>query len=185
MPVRTWQPGDPVASPAYLDAGFLAAALIRKDARYANASRLLAELLVNQTELVVSLLTLTEALWAVVKLSYCEMMKQPPGAHFNPEIFRRHHANLVARYGDRFDLIGDLIRDLLVAGVPVSLAPTDMANFQEMAMGVGDHMRSLGFASADAAHLALAQANARSLITTDTEFRKVADEPLDILLIQA
>ena len=184
MPLRIWQPGDAVVSPAYLDAGFVAAALIRRDTRYAKASSLLGELLANQTELVVSLLTLTEAVWAVVKLSYCELMKQPSGAHFNPEIYRRHHENLIARFGDRFDLVGDFIRDLARDGVPITFAPDEMGGFQQLAARLPDQMREFRFASADAAHFALAQARARTLITTDSDFQRAADDDLEIVLIQ-
>lgn len=174
MAYSTWQSGLSVVSPVYLDSGVLIAALVRKDPRYQQASFLVADLLINQVEIVISILTLSETLWGLAKLSHQQLFNQPPRTQFNPEIYRRHSEQIFQTHGSRMYMVHDTIRDWLDAGIVVSIIPANIAEMQHASQVSPDYMRKFQLASADAVHLALAQSHAKSFVTTDSEFQRAA-----------
>lgn len=167
-------------SPAYLDASVVVAANVRTDRVYPRATRLLSELLVNRTKILVSVLTLTEALWVIAKLSYCEINNQRPGAHWNVGLFRTWCDRIFERFPTRMNAIQEMIRMWSEAGINVELVPSDKVELQEIIQNVPMYMRNLRMASADAAHLATAEIAAKSFVTTDSGFENVGTSAVTI-----
>lgn len=185
MSYEVWQPGNIIVAPIYLDASFLAAALIRRDPRYRVASQLFGELLASNSKLVLSPLTLTETLWAIAKLSYCDLFNQKSSARFSPEIYRQHHSAIFAKYRERFRVIHEIVRDLRGAGAAIDVVPQGALAFEALAAQAPAHMEAYQLASADAAHLALAEDQAVSLLTTDTDFQRASASFVQIVLVAA
>jgi predicted nucleic acid-binding protein len=173
MPWQIWQPGAQLESPVYLDSNVLVAGLVRRDVRYRQAAGLLGELLASKSRIIVSLLTLSESLWAIAKLSYGEIYNQPSNASFRPEVYRRHHAEIFGRYQARFYSVHSLIRDWRAAGIEVDLVPPTIDALESVSSLTPAYMEEFQLSSADASHLAAASdAEARSFVTTDREFER-------------
>jgi predicted nucleic acid-binding protein len=183
MPFSAWMPGVAVSSPAYLDSGVVIAAFVRRDTRYQKAARLLGELLAAQIHILVSTLTLSESLWGIAKLSYCEIHNHPSRVTWNPDIYRRNHADIFAKHGQRMNSVHDWIRDWLQVGVNVDVVPVDTADFRVVTGAAPQYMQAFQLSSADATHLATAERRARSFITTDSEFQRAATSSLEIFVI--
>jgi predicted nucleic acid-binding protein len=183
MPYSVWQPGVAVSSPVYLDSGVIIAAFVRLDARYRQAARLIGELLGAQVHILVSTLTLSETLWGLAKLSCCEIHKHPSRVHWSPDIYRRNHADIFAKHGQRMNAVHDWIRDWVQAGIKMDVVPVDTADFRVVTGAAPEYMRAFQLSSADATHLATAERQARSFITTDSEFQRAATSALEVMAI--
>lgn len=183
MPFSDWQPGIDIASPVYLDSGFLIATIVRRDARYAKAARLLGGLFASQAPILLSVVTLSESLWILAKLSYCELFNHPSRAQWNEQIFGRHRASIFASYGSRMSAIHDMVRDWSQAGIRIEVIPANVGDFHNIARAATEYMRTLGLSSGDAVHLATAESQARSFITVDSGFQRAASSSLEIVHI--
>lgn len=181
MSYSVWQPGTVITSPVYLDSGIVIAALVRGQARYAKAAQLLADLLMAQAHIVISLLTLSESLWGLAKLSYCDLFRQRYSQHFSPDLYRRWCDQIFEKYGERMETVNTMFRSWSQAGIPVELVPTTGPEFDQVCSGAIRYMREHHLPSADAAHLASAEAQARSFVTTDSHFQQVILPSLDII----
>ena len=174
MPFTTWTQDSEVLGPVYIDAGVIIASLCSKDARHTNSALALAQILTSEQELILSALTVSECLWAIAKLSYCELNNQKTTAHWNLTVYRKHRETIFESFGDRMTGVGRLIHEFSAAGVPVAVRPADQASLEGASIDAATHMRDLAMASADAVHLALAEQGAQSLLTTDSGFQDAA-----------
>src|SRR5690349_305779 len=111
MGYTAWVPGTEILPPVYLDAGVLVAAFATNDARYRKASTLLGELLAMEAPILLSELTLTESLWMLARLSYCEMNNQRPNAQWSSKIYRTHRAAIFEKHGKRMTAIYQMVQD--------------------------------------------------------------------------
>jgi len=185
MPYSEWRPGIIPPSPVYLDACTLTASFIARDPRYKNTTRLFADLLGSRAELLISMLTLSESLWGIAKLSFQQIERQKARTHFAPHIFRKHADNIFRVYGARMHAIHSWLRDWRQSGINVSLMPNDVDSLQQVSQVAPTYMQKFRLASSDAYHLATAEMGAKSLLTTDTEFERADASPLEIYLIAA
>jgi predicted nucleic acid-binding protein len=184
MRYTAWAAGAAIDSPVYLDANVLVGATVSRHALYTNAARLIGELLANQARILVSLLAVQEALWALAKLSYCELYRQPSKAHFSQSLYNRCREQIFQKYGPRMQAIGLMLRDWSDAGVAVEVVPKTDADFLSVCDLTPRYMRDYKLTTADAAHLALAETHAASFVTADSHFRDVARQaPPDTLAV--
>lgn len=181
MPYVEWVPGTPIASPVYLDSGVLVAAFVRRDVRYAKATQLLGELLVAEAHILLSGLALSESLWMLAKLSYCEMFNQPSRAAWNAKIFQTHREAIFQRHGPRMFAIHEMVQDWKDAGISIDLVAN--GDLTALALSAPEYMRTLEMKSADAVHLAAAEGQAVTFVTTDSEFERAANGQMDIVWI--
>lgn len=183
MPVQEWHLGDKLPSPVYLDSNVIAASFVQKDRRYKPASQLLAELMADDAEVVISPLTVSESVWALAKMSYHELQNQPFHTTFHQQIFKRHCAAIFARYRARMNSVFEWIRSWRTAGVSITVFPTDMDMLQNISQTVSRHMEVFTIGSSDAFHLACAEQGARSLVTGDEDFRNADLSAVEIFYI--
>ena len=180
MPYSDWQPGLTLQPPVYLDASVLVASFVSNDPRYKETTQLFGDLLTNQTQMLVSVLTVSESLWGLAKVSYHELFKKKSGAHFAPHIFRKHVEAIYERYGDRMtSSVHHWLRDWRAAGIKIDLLPAS-GDIERISAAAPVYMQAFQLASADAVHLATAEAAAASFLTTDTEFQRAEGLPLQI-----
>jgi len=171
-----WQPGTVVEPPVYLDANVLVGAVISGHRLYRSCITLLGELLLNRSRILVSALSIQECLWAIVRLSYYDLNnRQPPNAHFTQVIYKRWCDRIFAAYGSRINAVNSMLNDWVSAGVQIEVVP-GMDTFWSVSRMTPAYMRQLRLAPADAFHLALAQAHARTFITGDADFQSVTKQ---------
>ncbi|MCJ7510612.1 MAG: type II toxin-antitoxin system VapC family toxin [Dehalococcoidia bacterium] len=160
----------------YLDANVLVGATVRRHALYTKAAQLIGELLASQARILVSLLAVQEALWALANISYCELYNQPSNASFTQTIYNRWREQIFQKYGPRMQAIGLMLRDWSDAGVAVEVVPKTDADFLSVCDLTPRYMRDYKLTTADAAHLALAETHAASFVTADSHFKQVATQ---------
>lgn len=179
-----------VPSPVYVDANIIVGATVTKHALYKSAVRFLGETIASGTQILVSILTVEEALWALARISFCDLMRQPANARFTQAIYNRHRDRIFQNYGDRMEAIPSMLRDWTTAGIPITVVPQGDEGFLASSELIPRYMARFKLTPADAAHLALAEESARALATADGDFRRVPpndpdDIPLEIVQIKA
>jgi predicted nucleic acid-binding protein len=184
MRYTAWAAGDAIDSPVYLDANVLVGATVSRHQLYAKAAQLIGELLASQARILVSLVAVEESVWALAKLSYCELYRQPSNALFSQSIYNRCREEIFQKYGPRMQAIGLMLRDWSDAGVAVEVVPKTDADFLSVCDLTPRYMRDYKLTTADAAHLALAETHAASFVTADSDFQRVASQaPPDTLAV--
>lgn len=181
MPYTEWQPGLAIQSPVYLDASILVASFVRKDPRYKETTQLFGDLLANQTQIFISVLTVSESLWGLAKVSYQQLFNLKPTDHFNPDIYRKHSEAIFETYGDRMNSVHEWLRDWRAAGIGIDILPAD--DLERISAVAPVYMQAFQLGSADAVHLAIAETIAASFLTTDTDFRRADESPIQICRI--
>ena len=176
MQYSAWQSGSPVASPAYLDANVLVGAVVRGHPLYRTTAKLTGGLLASGVHILVSVLTVEESLWAMAKLSYCELHNQPSSAAFKESTYRRHLQEMFSMHGARMHAITQMLRDWSDAGATIEVVPNTKREFLQASALTSQYMRRYSLTPADAMHLALAEAYASSFVTADAQFRRVASQ---------
>lgn len=176
MQYSAWQSGSPVASPAYLDANVLVGAVVRGHPLYRITAKLTGGLLDSGVHILVSALTVEESLWAMAKLSYCELHNQPSSAAFKESTYRRHLQEIFSMHGARMHAITQMLRDWSDAGATIEVVPKTKGEFLQASALTSQYMRRYSLTPADAMHLALAESHASSFVTADTQFRTVASQ---------
>ena len=186
MPYAEWRPGNVPPSPVYFDTSFLVASFVTKEPRYQNATALLGALLANETEMLLSTLTVSESLWTLAKMSFYQLQgkKVTSRDHFGPDVYRRHRAAIFEKYGSRMNQVHDWLRDWRVAGINIGLLPLNVDGLRQVSQVAPMYMERFQLGSADAVHLSTAEVGAKSLITTDTEFEKAQASSIEIVLIK-
>lgn len=170
MNASAWRPGSAILTPVYIDASVIVGYLIRGHRLYRSCAPFVAELLATRAHVQVSPVTFTEALWGVMRQSYYEL-RNDTNINFHPAIFRKNHEQIMARFGDRLALIGSMLQDWQAAGLQVEWIPIADSRWDAAKTTIPDLMKAMPMASADASHVALANAHARSFVTTDDGIR--------------
>jgi len=184
MRYTAWAAGDAVDSPVYLDANVLVGATVSGHALYTKAAQLIGELLASQARILVSLLAVQEAIWALAKLSYCELYRQPSNAHFSQSLYNKRREEIFQTHGARMQAVSSMLRDWSEAGIAVEVVPKTDADFLSVCDLTPRYMRDYKLTTGDAAHLALAETHAASFVTADSHFRDVAKQaPPDTLAV--
>jgi len=176
MQYTAWAAGTTIDSPVYLDANVLVGVTVKGHPLYKAAARLVGELLAGQACILVSLLGVQEALWALAKLSYCELYRQPSNAHFSQSLYNKRREEIFQAHGARLEAIGVMLRDWSDAGIAVEVVPKTDGDFLSVCALTPRYMRDYKLTPADAAHLALAETHAASFVTADKQFRDVAKQ---------
>jgi predicted nucleic acid-binding protein len=162
-----WNVGMAVEGPVYLDANVVVGGLVHSQALYKASARLLGELIANKTPILLSDVVLSEALWAMAKVAYCDLMNQWNRARWNKEIFQRHHAAIFARQGAKIAAAPNWILSLANAGYPIDVVRSTQPQWLRVVDQTHAFMRDFRLTTNDAIHLALAAAHARTFITAD------------------
>ena len=79
--------------------------------------------------------------------------------------------------------IHDLIRDWSSAGISLKLIPTGDEALEVISGSAPRYMRDNELSSSDAVHFASAETEARSLVTTDSDFQRLGSGALEIVHI--
>lgn len=194
MPIkhkRGQQRGEKIVSPAYLDACFLvhySVGALQASIAQTEARNVMGDLLVQDVTMLVSLVSIEEAWWAILGEIYCKYIWQPtrqyPRCHFNRKKAKSHWNDLINHKDELNKIVGNLL-DLRNAGADIRIIPGINKKAFEVCQDVPDVMQSQNLFSADALHLSLALSYAQTLITFDHDFERVLDprKSLTILLL--
>lgn len=174
MNYQNWQPGTAIPSPVYLDANILVGAAVTKHRLYAKTAQLLGELLASGSRILVSLLTVQESTWAIARLSWCDLAKQPANARFSQSIYQRWRKQIFQAHGTRMAAIQKTLNDWATVGVDLQVVPKNEADFLVVTARIPTYMERYRLTPADAAHLAIAEECAGSFATADSDFEDVA-----------
>ena len=170
-----WHPGIAINSPVYLDANVFVGILVRRHRLYPVCARLAGELLASGCHILVSPIAIQECLWALVRLSYCELFGHPPWVYFSQDIYKRWCGKIFSAHGGRITKLNRMLRDWSTAGLNIELVPKTESVWNDVADKTPKYMRDFAMAPADALHLALAEAHAQTFITADEDFHKPAE----------
>ena len=175
MTILRWQPGVTLAAPVYLDANIVVGYVVRNHPLYKKSVELLGHLLTQRCQLQISLLAVEESLWAIARLSYFELANQPSTALFSQGAFERWRDRIFAAHGDRFDAVGSMFEDLKNAGVQIDIVPNQTTDWTKVIRSTTKYIRQLKLTPADAAHLAVAEACAKTIATGDSDIVNAAN----------
>jgi len=176
MHYTPWEAGLAFDSPVYLDANVLVGATVTRHRLYKNAAQLIGELLASQARIFVSLVTVQESIWALAKLSYCELARQPSSTHFTKSIYKRWRERIFHAHTARMEAIGSMLGSWSQAGAAIEVVPKTESDFLVVSDLTPKYMRQYNLTTGDAAHLALAETHARTFLTADSEFEDVAKQ---------
>ena len=174
MQVITWQPGTPLPSPVYVDANFLVGAVVNKHWLYGKTVALLADVLQSGSHLVVSVVALQEAYWALARISYLELNKAGTRSHFSKNLYISWCRRIFQAYPHRLSAVRDLLDGLHAAGMPLEVVPRTASELSVSESAAVGYMQAQCLTPADAHHLSLAERHAQSFVSADGDFVKVA-----------
>jgi predicted nucleic acid-binding protein len=178
MRYARWTPGTVVAGPVYLDANILVGTVVRGHRLYRPSAQLLGELIAAQVSILVSDVAISESFWAVARLAYADLFKQPPSAKWGKEIYRRHVSAIFQQRGNWMTALPASLRGLINAGCSIGVVqPTQAQWLAALSMSL-NYMDQLHLTPADAVHLSLAEAHAQTFVTADSDFGVIAQQTL-------
>jgi predicted nucleic acid-binding protein len=172
-----WVPGLDVDSPVYMDANILVGSLISIHPLYNNCANLLGRLFSDKAEIMLSVLSVDESIWTIAKLAYCEIYHQAPTRHWNPGIYKNRHASIFQSYESWINSVRAAVKDWTNAGASIDVVPNTREVFKDILDLIPIYMKDMKLTSADATHLAIAQTNARSFLTADSDFDEIRQNP--------
>lgn len=182
--------GEQIDSPAYVDANFLkfyTVGSLRPSAysMQTAARNVMGDLLAQSVTILVSLVTVEEALWATLQEVYhAHISKSLPSnitVSFRSEA-KKHWKRLMNYKDDLKKVIGNLEK-LKESGADIRFVPEGDVSF-EVCQNVPELMEKHSLFSADAMHLSAALSQAKTLITFDVEdFARVIDPAEDLTII--
>ncbi len=177
MGYSSWEPGLSIESPVYLDANVLVGAVVTKHRLYGSSVQLIGDLLANQSSILVSILAFQESLWALARISYCDLFNQPSRANFSLKTYERRCGEIFAAYGERMGAVGSMLNAWSEAGVSVEVVPKTGSSFSTVSSLTPRYMSEFSLAPADAVHLAVAGLHAKTFVTADADFEEAAASP--------
>lgn len=163
--------------PVYMDANILVGSIVSNHPLYSKCINLIGELLVEKCEILLSVLCVDESLWAIAKLAYFELNRQPSAAHWNKSIYHRQRESIFQSYGSWVHSLGKIVKDWSQAGARIDVIPRTRGVFEEILELIPEYMEEVKLTPADAVHLALAQKYARSFVTADSDFDEIQQNP--------
>ncbi len=182
--------GEQIDSPAYVDANFLkfytvgslnsSAYIMQMSAR-----NVMGDLLAQSVAILISVITVEEALWATLQeVYYAHISKSLPSeitASFRSEA-KKHWKSLMNYKDDLEKVIGNL-QKLKGSGADIHFVPEGEESF-EVCQNIPGLMEKHSLFSADAMHLSAALSQAKTLITFDVkDFARVIDPAEDLTII--
>jgi predicted nucleic acid-binding protein len=170
MIFATWQPGQPITPPIYLDANVLVGASVSQHRLYRSCATLLGDLLSNNWKILLSDLAFSESQWAIARISYSDLNRQPSDAHFSKRLYLRWASRVFNQYGPRFQAISVLVKRLTPQGFPIDVVPQSIQEWSQVMDLSYQYMQTYGLTPADAIHLGLAQTHAQTFVTGDGDF---------------
>jgi predicted nucleic acid-binding protein len=168
-----WQPSIEVESPIYVDANIFVGTIVRNHRLYRTCVKLIGKLLANRSHILVSPLSIQESLWAIVRLSYCDLTGQRRKAHFDQGVYKKWCSKIFERYGTRIVAATSMLQDWAKEGLPVEVIPKTEMLWSRILDLTPRYMRECRLTPADAFHLALAETHARTFVTADSDFETV------------
>lgn len=168
-----WHRGTAIQSPVYLDANVLVGMIVRNHPLYQTCAQLIADLLINRSIIFVSVISLEESIWAMLRLSYCELALQRPNAHFSKKAYKKWCDRIFSAHGSWLTAVSSMVQDWSNAGADIEIVPDTETSWCNAASQTPIYMQQFRLFPADALHLALAKAHARTFITTDSDFQVV------------
>jgi predicted nucleic acid-binding protein len=165
-----------VGSPTYVDADILVSVVVTKQPLYAKSVQLWGELLASNAVILISVLAVQEALWALARLSYADLFGHPSSTHWSKSIYLRNHQQIFQKFALRMEAIGKLLRSWSNAGAIIDVVPNEDSKLLDATDVAPKYMDQYKLAPSDATHLALAELHAKTLVTGDGDFKKVAQQ---------
>ncbi len=173
MEYTDWQPTMTIQSPVYLDANVLVGTIVSNHPLYQSCVKLTAAILIAKVSVVISVLALDEAMWAIAKLAYCQLTNNPSKTHWNPKIYEKWCDQIFESYGSWITAVCEMVKDWENAGVNIDFAPGIDSEYRDVITKAPDYMRQFRLTPADAFHLAIAEKRAKTFITADLDFSKL------------
>lgn len=173
-----WVQGLDIEPPVYMDANILVGSLIRNHPLYGKCINMTGKLLADRVEIMLSVLSVNESIWAIAKLAYCELYKHPPKkVTWNKNIYQNQRTKIFQSYESWIDSVRKAVEDWTNAGAKIDVVPNTRDVFEDVLGLIPVYMKEVKLTTADAIHLALAQKYARSFLTADSDFEEVRQNP--------
>jgi len=173
-----WVQGLDIDEPVYMDANILVGSLISKHPLYGKCANVLGKLLADKVEIMLSVVSVDESIWAIVKLAYCELHHYKPSKTlWNANIYRRHRDEIFQSYESWINYVGKAVKDWTNAGAKIDVVPKTRELFEAVLDLIPVYMKEVKLTPADAVHLAIAQKHARAFLTADSDFAEVRQNP--------
>jgi predicted nucleic acid-binding protein len=185
MQYVNWNPTIPLQSPVYLDANILVGTTINGHPLYNSCIQLIGTLLVDKANILISPIAVDECMWATAKLAYCKLINKPDNTKWTKIIYRAYCDQIFKSYGPLITAVSTMIKDWKTAGVPINLVPSDLV-FDDVLNLAPKYMSQYKFTPADALHLAIAEKQAKTLVTADSDFNKLQKNlpPGNLVVVQ-
>jgi len=172
-----WVPGLDIDPPVYMDANILVGSLISNHPLYSKCANLTGKLLADKVEIVLSVLSVDESIWAIAKLAYCEIYKHQPRVAWNKHIYQNQRDKIFQSHKSWINFVRGAVKDWASAGASIDVVPKTREVFGDVLDLIPIYMKEVKLTPADATHLAIAQTNARSFLTADSDFDEVRQNP--------
>jgi len=169
-----WAQGVDIDSPVYMDANILVGSLISNHPLYGKCIDMTGKLLADKVEIMLSMLSVNESIWAIAKLAYCEIYKHPARkVTWNKKIYENQRTKIFQSYESWIDSVRKAVEDWTNAGAKIEVVPNTRDVFEDVLGLIPVYMKEMKLTTGDAIHLALAQKYARSFLTADSDFEEV------------
>jgi predicted nucleic acid-binding protein len=163
--------------PVYMDANILVGSLISNHPLYGKCVNLTGKLLADKVEIMISVLSVNESIWAIAKLAYCDIYGHPPRVNWNKGIYKNQRERIFQSHEGWINSVRDAIKDWTNAGARIDVVPQSREAFKDILDIIPVYMKDVKLTPADAVHLAIAQKHARSFLTADSDFDEVRQNP--------
>ena len=156
----------------------MASFLVNGHPLYPNSAALIGELLAGQIPIVLSDLVLTESLWALSHLAYCDAFgHRNYNVDFKQATYKKNHAAIFgSAHGQKVAAVVDFVRSLEAIHALVVSHPKNSEWVRQVDL-THTYMRTDRLLPGDATHLAIAEGHARTLVTADEAFAKTGGVP--------
>lgn len=173
-----WVQGLDIDPPVYMDANILVGSLISNHPLYGKCINMTGKLLADKVEIMLSVLSVNESIWAIAKLAYCELYKhKPKKVTWNKNIYQNQRTKIFQSYASWIDSVRKAVEDWKNAGAKIDIVPNTRDVFEDVLGLIPVYMKEVKLTTGDAIHLALAQKHARSFLTADSDFEEVRQNP--------
>lgn len=172
-----WVQGMDIAPPVYVDANILVGSIISNHPLYGKCVNLTGRLLADKAEIMLSVLSVDESIWAITKLAYCDIYGHPPGTNWSKRVYRNQRERIFRSHEGWINSVRDTIKDWANAGARIDVVPKNREAFEDIMDLIPVYMKDMKLTPADAVHLAVAQKHSRSFLTADSDFDEVRQNP--------
>jgi len=151
----------------------LASFLVNGHPLYPKSVAIIGDLLAGKTGIVLSDLVVSESLWALSHLAYCDAFGHTSyDVEFKNATFRKHHAVIFeGAHSGKVAAVVDFVKGLQDLG-QLRVSHPNNAEWIRQINRTHERIRSDRMLPGDATHLAIAEQHARTLVTADEAFAK-------------